>query len=127
MAFVYYNPNPEGKYNGDCVIRALTILFNDSWDNVYLDLCMQGAFMHDMPDSNAVWGKYLRLNGFRHYSLPDTCPECYTIKDFCRDYPKGTFMVATGSHVVAIIDGNYYDTGDSGNEVPVYYWRKEIQ
>lgn len=125
MGFIPYNPNPDGKSVGDCVVRALTILIEDSWENVYIDLCMQGFFSHDMPSSNAVWGKYLRANGFKRYILPDTCPDCYTISDFCNDYPRGKYMVATGSHVVAIIDGNYYDTGDSGNEVPLYYWRKE--
>lgn len=24
MSFVYYNPNPQGKLVGDCVIRALS-------------------------------------------------------------------------------------------------------
>ena len=125
MGFIHYNPNPDGKYVGDCIIRALTILLNDTWDNVYIDLSMVGFYIHDMQNSNAVWGEYLKLNGFKQYPLPDTCPNCYTVKQFCIDFPEGVYMVATGSHVVAVIDGNYYDTGDSGNEVPIYYWRKE--
>lgn len=28
MGFIYYNPNPKGKDTGDCVIRALTLLFD---------------------------------------------------------------------------------------------------
>lgn len=125
MAFIYYNPNPARKAVGDCTVRALTILLNDTWQHIYADLCMQGAFMYDMPNSNSVWGAYLKMNGFRQHSLPYTCPDCYTISDFCKDYPVGHYLVATGTHVVAVIDGNYYDTGDSGNEVPLYYWRKE--
>jgi hypothetical protein len=27
--------------------------------------------------------------------------------------------------VVTVQDGKYYDTWNSGNEVPVYYWEKE--
>jgi hypothetical protein len=34
-------------------------------------------------------------------------------------------MLATGTHVVAVIDGNYYDTWDSGDEVPIALWKKE--
>lgn len=123
--FIYYNPNPAKKSVGDCVVRALTILFRDTWENIYADLCMQGQFMYDMPDANSVWGEYLRINGFTHYALPDTCPSCYTIKDFSIDHPYGIYLVATGSHVVAVVNGDYYDTADSGNEVPIYYWRKE--
>ena len=65
------------------------------------------------------------IYGFKRFIIPDTCPDCYTIKSFCSDHPKGEFIAATGSHVVAVVDGDYYDTGDSGNEVPVYYWKKE--
>lgn len=125
MSYIYYNPNPENKFVGDCVIRALSKILNDTWDNVYIDLSMQGSAMHDMPNSNSVWGEYLKLNGFKRYVIPDTCPECYSIKAFSIDHPEGEFVVATGSHVVAVVNGDYYDTGDSGNEVPIYYWRKE--
>lgn len=38
--------------------------------------------------------------------------------------PDGKNVVATGSHVVAVIDGNYIDNTDTGNEVLIYYWRK---
>lgn len=122
--YKYYNPNPYGKAVGDCVVRALTILLDDDWHNVYADLTMQGSFMGDMPSSNVVWGEYLKENGFRQFPLQDMCPACYTIRDFCMDFPIGKYLVATGSHVVAVVDGNYYDTSDSGNEVPLYYWRK---
>lgn len=124
MGYIQYNPNPDKKIVGDCVVRALTILFNDTWEHVYADVTMQGAFIHDMPSSDAVWGEYLRVNGFTKHVLPNTCPHCYTIYDFIRDYPRGTYLVATGSHVVAVVDGNFYDTSNSGNEMIIYYWRK---
>ena len=40
-------------------------------------------------------------------------------------YPHGTYVLATNNHVVAVVDGNYYDTWDSGDETPIYVWRKE--
>jgi hypothetical protein len=78
----------------------------------------------DMMDANHVWGEFLFENGFRRYIIPNECPTCYTIRDFCRDYPKGEYILATGSHVVAVVDGDYYDSWDSGDEVPIYYWRR---
>ena len=36
--FIQYNPNPEGKSTGDCVIRALTKALNKSWEQVYVEL-----------------------------------------------------------------------------------------
>ena len=84
-----------------------------------------GLAKHDMPSSNAVWGKYLRNKGFRRYILPDTCPECYTVRDFCYDFPRGLYLLATGEHVIAVENGDYYDSWDSGDEIPLFYWRKE--
>ena len=86
---------------------------------------MTSYYLSDMPSSNNAWGEYLYLNGYRRFIIPDTCPVCYTIKDFCLDHPHGRFLVATGSHVVAVIDGDYYDTWDSGYEIPIYYFEKE--
>lgn len=80
--------------------------------------------MKDMPSSNNVWGEYLKQKGFRRAVIPDTCPSCYTVKDFCFDNPSGKFLLATGSHVIAVVNGDYYDTWDSGEEVPIYYWER---
>ena len=121
-----YNPNPAGRSVGDCVIRALSKVLNLPWDKVYVELCIQGFLMKDMPSSDAVWGAYLKSQGFRRYVIPNDCPDCYTIRDFAIDHPSGTYAVGTGTHVVAVTDGGiYFDSWDSGNEVPIFYWRKE--
>lgn len=125
MSFVRYNPNPERQSLTDCVIRAVSTVLDMSWDDAYVDLSMLGFSMKDMPNTNSVWGKYLKLNGFSRHTIPNTCPDCYTIRDFADDHPTGIYVVATGSHAVAVVNGNYYDTSDSGMEVPTYYWRKE--
>ena len=122
--YIFYNPNPKGSNIGDCVIRALTKACDMTWDDVYLDLMLLGFVMKDMPSANHVWGTYLMHNGFQRFALPNTCPDCYSVSDFCNDHPKGTYVLATGSHVIAIIDGNYYDSWDSGREVPAYLFAK---
>lgn len=122
MTYKYYNPNPTGNDTGDCVIRAISKVMNQSWDETYWDLCDQGFLMGDWGDSNRVWDTYLRDNGFVRRVISNTCPNCYTVKEFCHDNPYGVFILATGNHVVAIVNGNYYDSWDSGNEVPIYYY-----
>lgn len=123
-----YNNNPENNKVGDCVIRAISKILNQDWQKTYIDLCLQGYMMCDMPSSNAVWSAYLKSKGFSRHIIPDTCPDCYTIIDFCNEYPVGDYLLATGSHVVAVeITKNgsfYYDTWDSGYEYPCYYWKK---
>lgn len=125
MAFIKYNPNPNGNLVGDCVIRAISKLTDQDWDSTYIGVCLQGFMMKDMPSSNSVWGAYLLSNGFSRGYIPNTCPDCYTVKDFCYDHQNGSYLLAIGTHVVAVIDGDYYDSWDSGNEIPVYYFTKE--
>ncbi len=123
--YIRYNLNPYNNRVGDCTVRAIANVMNRSWDDTYWALCAEGGLIKDMPDSNAVWGSYLFYNGFRRFAIPNTCPNCYTVKDFCQEHPKGRYILGTGTHVIAVIDGDYYDTWDSGDEVPIYFWRKE--
>ena len=127
MSYVYVNPNPSGKLIGDCVVRAYAIANGVDWETAFLKLTLRAFIMHDMPSSNSVWGAQLMKDGFKRMGIPNTCPDCYTVKDFCRDYPTGIYVLGTGTHAVAVIDSSYYDAWDSGDEIPTYYWRKEIQ
>lgn len=124
MPFVLYNPNPENKRTSDCVVRAMTILFDISWDDAYWELSAQGSIDKAPFTVDEVWGNYLYKHGYRMQLLPNTCPRCYTVHQFALDHPKGLYMLKTSGHVIAVADGNYYDTSDSGNEVPIYYWKR---
>lgn len=122
--YKHYNPNPYHKVVGDCVIRGISKLTNAKWDEVYTAICLQGFDMKDMPSSNNVWASYLVSKGYKRMLLPDQCPACYTVRDFCEDFSEGLYLVCTGSHVVAVLDGDYYDAWNSGDEIPSYYWTK---
>lgn len=123
--FIFENPNPAKRIVGDCVIRGISIVKDQPWLRTYDHICDSGRQMFDMPSSNSVWNSYLIRSKFSKATLPNTCPDCYTIIDFCNDHPHGEYLVATGTHVVAVIDGNYYDTWDSGDEVPIYYYERK--
>lgn len=124
--FIKFNPNPNGIYVGDCVIRAISKAEDTDWHHTYLDVAIQGYTMCDMPSANHVWGAYLQKKGYTRTIIPNSCPDCYTVQDFCNEHKTGDYILATGSHVVAVSDGDYYDSWDSGNEVPIYYWQKGV-
>lgn len=123
--FIYFNPNPLERNVGDCSIRALSKALDISWEDTFAKVATNAFRMADMPSSDAVWGSVLRQNGFYRKAIPNTCPDCYTADDFCMDHPRGTFVLGFGGHVATVQDGNIYDSWNSSNEIPQYYWFKE--
>lgn len=122
--YSYYNANPYKIRVGDCVIRAISKALNQSWEDTYIDLTIQGYLLGDLLSSNAVWDVYLKSKGFKRHIVPNDCPECYTIEDFCNEHPKGTYIIGTGTHCVTIENGCVFDTWNSSGECPIYYYHK---
>ena len=120
--WIQYNPNPEKRGAGDCAVRAVAKALGVSWDQAYSMLAAQGYTMKDLPNANHVWGAVLRENGFSRYTLPNTCPDCYTAEDFAMDHQEGTYVLGFGDHVVTIINGKIFDSWNSSGLVPQYYW-----
>ena len=117
------NPNPAKKEVPDCVIRAICIALNLPWLQVFDELYSVARMDFNMPSSDNVWGHYLYLKGFEPFVLPDECPRCITIDEFTKLFPTGIYIIGTGSHAVAVIHGNYFDSWDSGSEVCSFFWR----
>lgn len=109
---------------GDCVVRAVASATGVTWEEAFIKLSGKALSLADMPSSNEVWGAYLVDNGFKFKRLPDSCPYCYTIRKFANDHNKGTFVLGTGTHAVCVKDGNYIDSFDSGDKVPIYMFEK---
>lgn len=122
--YVYENTNPQKKNVGDCAIRAVAKATDQTWIQAYMALYVHGLQLADLANSDAVWTSYLRERGFTRGVIPNTCPDCYTVADFAEDHPDGTFVLGTGSHAVAVIDGTIYDAWDSSNAIPIFYMQR---
>jgi len=124
MLWKRFNPNPQGLIVGDCTVRAICAVTGKEWDTIHRELCDLSRDMADMPSSDRVWWELLRQYGFNWRRLIDRCPDCYTVRDFCRDHPYGDYVLGPPEHAVAVIDGRYLDSWDSGGTVPTYYLTK---
>lgn len=123
--YVHYNANPMNNRTGDCVIRAVATVMDKDWYSTAIEIFLQSLIMCDVSDADNVWGAYLRAKGYKRKAIPDECPDCYTVRDFCDDNPKGRYVLCVPNHVIAIIHGQYFDNFDSGGEAPTGYWYKE--
>ena len=120
-----FNPNPAGRVVGDCAVRAVSAALGVSWETAFALIAKAAFQMADMPSSNSVWGAVLRQHGFYRHTVPNECPDCYTAADFCKDHPRGVYVLGFGNHVATVIDGDLYDSWDSSSEIPQYFWAKK--
>lgn len=122
--WVECNVNPIARRTIDCTVRAIASALGQDWDTTFVGITEKAFDLKDMPTANHVWGAYLRSKGWKRQVIPNDCPDCYTVADFCNDHKAGIYILALNRHVVCVIDGDYFDTWDSGEEIPLYYWEK---
>lgn len=122
MAWVEFNNNPAGRRVGDCAVRAVSVALGTDWETAYTMIADAGYGMGDIPSSNSVWGAVLRQNGFYRMAIPSDYPEDYTAAEFCEDNPHGVYVLGFGNHVATVVDGDIYDSWNSENDIPQYFW-----
>ena len=117
--WIFCNPNPCNLLVGDCVVRACSISQEKSWTAVHLELSDLSRSQCNMPSANTIWGQYLERNmSYREPRYP------ITVRQFCLIHPYGVYTIGTGSHAVSVIDGDWYDIWDSGDELVSYYFER---
>lgn len=120
----FFNSNPTANRTDDCAIRAISAAFDVSWDQAFDALANMAKMMGETMNSDHAWGALLRQYGFTKEVVPDSCPDCYTLRDFAEDHPRGVYVVKTSGHVVTVVDGAILDTFDSSGESPIYFWAR---
>ena len=119
--FQEYNPNPLHKQVGDCAVRAISKALDISWDKAFAIMTIKAFIIADLPSANSVWGSVLKDHGFSKEIIIDEC----TAEEFCNANSKGIFVLGFGNHVATAIDGTIYDSWNSTQEIPQYYWYKK--
>ena len=126
MGWIQYNEHPYNYDQDDCVLRAIATALNISWDEAFLLVMSKGYELKRFPTNmNLVWESMLLDKGLTKYYIPNTCPMCVTVEKFANDHPHGSYILGTTTHAIAVVNGSYYDTWDSGQEYPVYYFAKK--
>lgn len=123
MGYKYFMNNPVAAKVGDCAVRAVAKALNLSWDEAFDILVNTARLRGDMPNSNAVIDEVLSDYGFHKETFSD-CHRCHTVSEFAEEHPYGTYVLGTGDHVVAVVNGDWYDSWRSDDATIIYYWTK---
>lgn len=126
----YYQPNKKDLKDdyGDCVIRALTKVLGMEWLEVFDELIPYAREIQCNPNSKPCYTKYLTDKGFKYTGISNKKgTKRPTVQSFSKDNKEGTYFLIVANHVVASVDGYFYDKWDSGDCSLYGYWVKEEQ
>lgn len=97
---------------GDCVIRAISIATQQDYKKVWGDLFELGKEMGFMPNNEQTYVKYLADNGWNEIKFGKKLVRLSFSE--VTEMSKDRFIVChTAGHLVAMKDGDIYDTYDS--------------
>lgn len=123
----YFNPNPKKREDvGDCVIRAFCKATGKDWDAMFKELCELAFELKALPNSDVTYKEYLkRSHDFAEHKLRiKKGVKRPTVESFAKANKKGTYILTLANHLVAVVDGYYYDTWDCGEKSVYKFWEK---
>ena len=128
--FRFYQPNPLGekkaKRIGDCTIRAITKIEQISWLEAYDRLYEIGRSIFELPNSMTTIRKYLEKQGYERVAIKAVKgSKRPTIESFTQEHKTGTYLVQVANHVVAVSDGHFFDSWNSGKKSLYSYYIKQ--
>ena len=121
--WVKYQPNPKQYKTGDCTIRAYTKAENLSWEDAYDMAASAGMEAAALPDDNKVV-ELMMVERFKYTKTRLKKDERITVNEFCIANPVGTYVLKMRGHLVAVVDGLFYDSWDCGNKKITEYYSK---
>ena len=127
--YKYYQPNKKDIKDeyGDCVIRALTKALQMEWLDVFDEMYPLSREMQVPFNCKPCYEKYLtEIKGFTYHGISNKKgSKRPTVDRFAKDHPSGRYVLRVANHLVAVVDGIYYDTWDSGYKSLYGYWYKD--
>lgn len=123
--FRYYNNNPKGLHQSDCLVRAVANVLNHS----YADVCVELANLQSETGlaDIALVDRYMTINGYVKMKQPHHSDgRCYRGHEFVKSIYTANFRRILANigqgHITSIIDGKIEDIWDCSDRCIGNYW-----
>ena len=125
--FEKFNPNPLGRKDAcDCVIRAICKITGMSWVEVYDELYQYGLSIGGFGNEKEVYSAMLKDKGYEFHAIKrEKSKRACCVEQFCKEHPKGSYILRLAHHLTAVVDGVCYDTWYPQGCSVYGYWTKE--
>ena len=128
--YVYFQPNKKDikDETGDCQVRALCKALELSWVEAFdltIPICRELQTYTIFDGNHAKTVEAMTSLGFRYFGVSNKKgAKRPTVDGFAKEHPSGRYICKVAHHVVAVVDGKYYDTWDSGYRSMYGYYEK---
>ena len=118
--FVYYNNNPYGKREEDCVVRAITLASGLPYEEVEHKLWLTAELYNCDRLCKFCYSNFIKhVLGYKEVNCDDL-----TVGEFADKHPIGIYLVRIEGHLTCIIDGICYDIWNCLDEICDTVWKK---
>lgn len=114
--YEYYNANPLGLYEDDCVIRAVSCATNKSWNEVYDELSDIAQANGTLLDKKQFVIGYLDAH-YKRISIPP-----HKVYEIAQMFKDNIVLCATQNHLLCIRYGCIYDTFNPSSKTVMNLW-----
>lgn len=131
---IQYNANPYDKNEGDCTIRALSLAYDMQYNLVKSELRSIGNKLNRDFNGIEAIKAFIEKHKYKNFynNEHDNDLSIGTVEDFANKNRHGTYIVYCSNstkqntsksfHLVAVINGDIYDTWDSSNYYVLGAW-----
>lgn len=114
--YLFYNENPLGVFEDDCVVRALSCATNRSWDEVYDELSDLAQARGTLLDKREFVRWYLDSHFRRVHNPP------YKVYEVAQKFKDNVVLCTIRGHILCVKWGIIYDTFNPSNRIVEDVW-----
>lgn len=118
--YKYFQPNDKDLKDtvGDCQIRAFCKALNLTWVQAFdltIPICRELQTYTIFDCDHTKTKQAMEQLGFKYTGISNKKgTKRPTVEGFAKAHPTGTYILTVSNHVVACVDGIYYDKWDCG-------------
>ena len=122
-----YNANFKNKKTTECVVRAISVALNKSWEDTFKELSAYTLETGYMWNDNGACGfkKFLKLKGYDKQKMPRREDNTrYTVKEFIEELANknSIYIISVAGHLTVVKNLTLIDTWDCSNKSVGNYW-----
>ena len=114
-----FNPNPKDRNIGDCTLRSYCAAFGISWEKAFdiaSKVAKENASMIQYMADKILIEEFNCVVDEKYNKKSVKGKDRITVNEFAMTHPYGKFILHVPKHQVTVINGEYWDSWDSGDK-----------